>query len=77
MMALYMPMQPSSKTPMIAFSSRSCRASAVPSSVSGSFGSGGRGRTWLLSWVSSPVSSQVRSPSRAQVSVKSGLHRTE
>jgi hypothetical protein len=75
--ALYMPMQPSSKTPMMALSVRSWWASARPRSTSGPAASAGRSRTWLVSWTSSPVSSQVRSPSRAQSSVKSALHSTE
>ena len=77
MIALYIPMQPSSKTPMIAFSRCSWAASARPRSTSGPLPTSSRSRTWLVSWDSAPVSSQVRRPSRAQSSVKSSLHSAE
>ena len=41
MMALYMPMQPSSNTPMMAFSRCSCRGQRPPSCISGVGGSAG------------------------------------
>ena len=64
MMALYMPMQPSSKMPMMAFSVCSCSASARPSSTSAVAGSSGRGLTWESSWVREPVSIQSVRPPR-------------
>lgn len=69
--ALYMPMQPSSKTPMMAFSARSSAASASPSSFSGLSGSSGSGRTCDASCVIEPVSVHSSIPARNQSSVKS------
>ena len=77
MIALYIPMQPSSKTPMMAFSRMSWAASAPPRSTSGPSPRSSRSRTWPVSWTTLPVSSQVLSPSRAQSSVKSSLHSAE
>ena len=77
MIALYMPMQPSSKMPMMALSRWSCSASARPSSTSGVVGREGRGRTWEASCSIVPVSSQVAIPSRNQASVPSTVHRLE
>ena len=58
MIALYIPMQPSSKTPMRAFFSRSCAAIPAPicSSFPGSF-TAATGTTWLVSWRTLPVAS--------------------
>ena len=78
MMALYIPMQPSSNTPMMALSVRSWRARAEPSWTSAAeASSGGRLRTWRWSWTSFPVVSQVRRQSTAQSSVKSSLQSSE
>ena len=71
MIALYMPMQPSSKTPTMALSVSSCSASAMPSSRSGESGSAGSGRTCASSWVIRPVRTHSRSPSVKNRSVKS------
>ena len=78
MIALYIPMQPSSKTPMIAFSRCSWAASARPSVDLRDRCRRRRGRArGSVSWASAPVSSQVRRHPRAQSSVKSSLHSAE
>ena len=69
--ALYMPMQPSSNTPMIAFSESSCAASASPSCFSGLSGSAGSGRTCELSCVMAPDSVHSLMPSVNHSSAKS------
>ena len=56
-------MQPSSNTPMIAFSRRNCSANARPKATSSAPSSrAGRSWTWLRSWTSLPVSNHVRRP---------------
>ena len=77
MIALYMPMQPSSKMPMMALSSLSWSARARPSSTSAVLGRAGSGRTWLASCSMRPDSIQAAMPSRNQESVPSTVHSEE
>ena len=77
MIALYMPMQPSSKTPMIALSRSSWSARARPRSACGPAGSAGESVTWAASCSIAPVSSHCRIPSRNHWSVKSTLQIVE
>ncbi len=78
MMALNIPMQPSSNTPMIAFPSRSCAASCLPSFAAraGTF-TFSIGRACDVSCVMRPVFSHCRSFARKNASVKSSLHSVE
>ena len=75
--ALNIPMQPSSKTPRIAWSLRSCSPSAMPRARSASKLApnvrSSTARAWLLSWSIRPLSSHRRSALRAKPSSKSSL----
>ncbi len=75
MMALYIPMHPSSKMPMMALSRPSARANRAPvsSAWAGSRNSGS-GCTWLRSWGTASPASHWRNPLRKNSSVKSSLH---
>ena len=75
MMALYMPMQPSSKTPMIALPRRNSPASRLPSSsaLAGSW-NWLSARAWLTSCCTVSPASHLRKPLRKNSSVKSSLH---
>ncbi len=75
--ALYMPMQPSSKTPMIAFSRRSWAASASPSCFSALSGSSGSAWTCESSCSIVPVVTHDRIASWNQASLPSTVHTVE
>ena len=78
MMALYMPMQPSSKMPTMALSVTSLSAMAWPSWSSGlEAGRAGRGCTWEASWTTLPASTHCLMPWRNNSSVKSTLQMVE
>ncbi len=75
MMALYMPMQPSSKTPIMALFRRNSTARRTPvSSARGGSLQAESGRTWLASCITGSPASQRRKPERKNSSVKSALH---
>jgi len=78
MMALYIPMQPSSKTPMMDLRRR--RSSAIRFATDRAFGGSAvreSGRTWLVLSLTVPVVSQDWRPSQKNSSVKSSLHKVE
>ena len=77
-MPLYMPMQPSSKTPMMAFSVRICLARAAAKSRSGRpTATADSGRACGVGWDTVPPVSHRRRPALKASSVKSSLHRVE
>ena len=82
MMALYMPMQPSSNTPMIAFSALNRRANSLPVAMASanSWASsllGWNSRTWDVSCLTLPLASQRRSSRRNGLSSNVSLHSEE
>ncbi len=75
MMALYIPMHPSSKIPMIALSRRKSCASLVPNSAAfGGTWNSPSAWTWLVSCFTVSPASHFLSPPRKYSSVKSSLH---
>ena len=80
MMALYMPMQPSSKTPMMAFSRASCSARALPTACASADGTSTffSGVTWSVRVLDRRLCrASGAGPSTKNSSVKSSLHRVE
>jgi hypothetical protein len=78
MMALYMPMQPSSKMPMMDFRRR--RSSAIFLASARAFGGTvprASDLTWAVRCLTAPVLSQVARLPRKKSSVKSALQRVE